>query len=70
MLSKVWSIVALTVAALGLFTPTAQARVSAAGTQHTTSHGGHYSEGRRLEQWAATELQCTIAIVCISPDIR
>lgn len=45
MLSKAWSIVALTVAALGLFTPTAQARVRAAGTHHTTSHGGYYSAG-------------------------
>ncbi|MEC3887420.1 hypothetical protein [Xanthomonas campestris] len=45
MLSKAWSVVALTVAALGLFTPTAQARVRAAGTHHTTSHGGHYSAG-------------------------
>ncbi|PPU63017.1 hypothetical protein XcodCFBP4690_13280 [Xanthomonas codiaei] len=32
-------------AAFGLFTPTAQARVRAAGTHHTTSHGGHYSAG-------------------------
>ncbi|MCS3748386.1 hypothetical protein FHY18_004019 [Xanthomonas arboricola] len=45
MLSKAWSIVALTVAALGVFTPTAQARVRAAGMHHTTSHGGHYSAG-------------------------
>ncbi|NYH46646.1 UNVERIFIED_ORG: hypothetical protein FHR68_000215 [Xanthomonas campestris] len=46
MLSKAWSVVALTVAALGLFTATAQARVKAAGTHHTTSHGGHYSAGQ------------------------
>ncbi|WP_426788132.1 hypothetical protein [Xanthomonas campestris] len=45
MLSKAWSIVALTVAALGLFTASAQARVRAAGAHHTTSHGGHYSAG-------------------------
>ncbi|MGV7197269.1 hypothetical protein [Xanthomonas axonopodis] len=45
MLSKAWSIVALTVAALGLFTASAQARVRAAGTHHTTSHGSHYSAG-------------------------
>ena len=34
MLSKAWSIVALTVAALGVFTPTAQARVRAAVAPH------------------------------------
>ena len=45
MLSKAGSIVALTVAALGVFTPTAQARIRAAGTHHTTSHGGYYSAG-------------------------
>ncbi len=45
MLSKAWSIVALTVAALGVFTASAQARVRAAGTHHTTSHCGHYSAG-------------------------
>ncbi|PPU70866.1 hypothetical protein XmelCFBP4644_18450 [Xanthomonas melonis] len=32
-------------AALGLFTASAQARVRAAGAHHTTSHGGHYSAG-------------------------
>ncbi|QWN27065.1 hypothetical protein DGM85_00655 [Xanthomonas phaseoli pv. phaseoli] len=32
-------------AAFGLFTPTAQARVRAACTHHATSHGGHYSAG-------------------------
>ncbi|OBR71958.1 hypothetical protein A7D35_17790 [Xanthomonas arboricola] len=42
MLSKAWSIVALTVAALGLFTASAQARVRAAGTHRP---GGHYSAG-------------------------
>ncbi|WDK85387.1 hypothetical protein [Xanthomonas campestris] len=45
MLSKAWSIVALTVTALGLFTASAQARVRAVGSHHTTSHGGHYSAG-------------------------
>ncbi|PPT61760.1 hypothetical protein XarbCFBP8130_19375 [Xanthomonas arboricola] len=32
-------------AALGLFTSTAQARVRAAGTHHTTSHGCHCKAG-------------------------
>lgn len=51
MLSKAWSIVALTVAALGLFTASAQARVRAAGTHHTTSHGGSLQRRpRRLAQ--------------------
>ncbi len=45
MLSKAWSIMALTVTALGLFAASAQARIRAAGTHHTTSHGGHYSAG-------------------------
>ncbi|MCL1560161.1 hypothetical protein [Xanthomonas nasturtii] len=45
MLSEAWSVVALSVVALGLFTASAQARVRAAGTHHTTSHGGYYKAG-------------------------
>lgn len=45
MLRKACSIVALTLAARSVFTPTAQARVRAAGTHHTTSHGCHYRAG-------------------------
>lgn len=45
MLSKAWSIVALTVAALGLFTASAQARVRAAGGHYSAGHGASHKGG-------------------------
>ncbi|NIK08947.1 hypothetical protein FHY11_002457 [Xanthomonas arboricola] len=54
MLSKAWSIVGLTVAALGLFAASAQARARAAGTHHTTSQDGLFPAKITLSRiWSA-----------------